>query len=123
MASQQERILRYLSRLLQGTLHTTPREMDRYWRMSAIGGVQSGSMGVQGHYANAIAAFYIACGQDPACVAESAVGVTRFEVTEAGELYGRSMRRGWHWLESCRLRLRFAQANSRRLMSASRGGM
>ena len=73
--------------LVRERLHTIPREMDRYWRMSAIGGVQSGSLGVQGHYANAIAAFYIACGQDPACVAESAVGVTRFEVTDAGELY------------------------------------
>src|SRR4029450_8217587 len=52
-----------------------------------LGGVMMGSMGVQGHYANAFAALYIACGQDPACVAESAVGVTRWEVTEAGELY------------------------------------
>jgi hydroxymethylglutaryl-CoA reductase (NADPH) len=55
--------------------------------MSAIGAIQSGSIGIQAHYANALAAFYIACGQDPACVAESAVGVTRFEVTDEGDLY------------------------------------
>lgn len=79
--------VRLPAELMHKRLHTTPREMDRYWRMSAIGGVQSGSFGVQGHYANAIAAFYIACGQDPACVAESAMGVTRFEVTDANELY------------------------------------
>ena len=68
-------------------LRTTPRQMDDYWRMSAIGGVLSGTLGVHGHYANGLAALYIACGQDAACVAESAVGVTRFEVTDRGELY------------------------------------
>jgi hydroxymethylglutaryl-CoA reductase (NADPH) len=73
--------------LVASRLHTTPQDLDRYWKMSAIGAVQSGSIGVQGHFANALAALYIACGQDPACVAESAVGVTRFEVTENGDLY------------------------------------
>lgn len=73
--------------LVASRLHTTPQELDRYWRMSAIGAIQSGSIGVQGHFANALAALYIACGQDPACVAESAVGVTRFEVTASGDLY------------------------------------
>ena len=55
--------------------------------MSAMGGVLSGTIGVQGHYANGLAAVYLACGQDVACVAESAVGVTRFEVTGDGDLY------------------------------------
>ena len=75
------------AQLVADRLHTTPKELERYWKMSAIGAIQSGSIGVQGHFANALAALYIACGQDPACVAESAVGVTRFEVTEAGDLY------------------------------------
>ena len=61
--------------------------MVNYWRMSALGGVMSGTIGVQGHYANCLAALFIACGQDAACVAESAVGVTRFEVAEEGSLY------------------------------------
>jgi hydroxymethylglutaryl-CoA reductase (NADPH) len=68
-------------------LHTTPEKMVDYWRMSAIGGVLSGTLGVQGHYANGLAALFIACGQDAACVSEASVGVTRFEVTEAGDLY------------------------------------
>ena len=58
-----------------------------YWRMSALGGVMSGSIGVQGHYANGLAALFIATGQDAACVAEAAVGVTRFEPLEDGGLY------------------------------------
>jgi hydroxymethylglutaryl-CoA reductase (NADPH) len=52
-----------------------------------MGGVQSGTVGVEAHYANALAALYIACGQDVACVAESAVGITRFEVDSDGNLY------------------------------------
>ena len=47
----------------------------------------SGTIGIQGHYANGIAALAIATGQDAACVAESATGITRFEVDERGDLY------------------------------------
>jgi hydroxymethylglutaryl-CoA reductase (NADPH) len=75
------------AKLVQGLLHTSPERMVDYWRMSAMGGVLSGTIGVQGHYANGLAALYIACGQDAACVSESAVGVTRFELTETGDLY------------------------------------
>jgi hydroxymethylglutaryl-CoA reductase (NADPH) len=68
-------------------LHTSAGEMSDYWRMGAIGGVLSGTVGVQGHYANGLAALYIACGQDAACVAESATGITRFEMESDGTLY------------------------------------
>jgi hydroxymethylglutaryl-CoA reductase (NADPH) len=73
--------------LVQKRLRTTPEHMVNFWRMCAVGGVLSGTMGIQGHYANGLAALYLACGQDVACVAESAVGVTRFEVIEGGNLY------------------------------------
>jgi hydroxymethylglutaryl-CoA reductase (NADPH) len=73
--------------LVQRSLHSTPGMMVNYWRMSALGGVMSGTIGVQGHYANGLAALFIACGQDAACVAESAVGITRFELTDDGGLY------------------------------------
>ncbi len=73
--------------LIEKNLHTTVSRMVDYWRMSALGGVLSGTIGVQGHYANGLAAFYIACGQDAACVSESSVGITRFEVTSDGSLY------------------------------------
>lgn len=73
--------------IVERMLHCTPAQMADYWRMSAMGGVLSGTMGVQGHFANGLTALYIACGQDAACVAESAIGVTRFELTEDGGLY------------------------------------
>jgi hydroxymethylglutaryl-CoA reductase (NADPH) len=73
--------------LVERRLGATPARMAEFWRMSAVGGSLSGTLGVQGHYANALAAIYIACGQDAACVAESAVGMTRLEVTSDGDLY------------------------------------
>jgi hydroxymethylglutaryl-CoA reductase (NADPH) len=73
--------------LVNRRLHTVPSSLIDYWRMSALGGVMSGSIGVQGHYANGLAALFVACGQDAACVAEAAVGVTRFELQEEGGLY------------------------------------
>ncbi|MDX2183458.1 MAG: hydroxymethylglutaryl-CoA reductase [Gemmatimonadaceae bacterium] len=60
-------------------LRVSAAQMEDYWRISSIGGVLSGTLGVQGHYANGLAALYLATGQDVACVSESAVGVTRFE--------------------------------------------
>lgn len=72
--------------VLQKRLGVSAKEMEDYWRVSSVGGVLSGSLGIQGHYANGLAALFIACGQDAACVAEAAVGVTRFEARE-GALY------------------------------------
>ena len=73
--------------LVRGGLHTTPEQMAEYWRISFIGGVQTGSIGVSGHVANGLAALFLACGQDVACVSEAAVGVTRLEVDQDGDLY------------------------------------
>ena len=73
--------------LVEKKLNATAEQMVNYWRMSAMGSVLSGTIGVQGHYANGLAALYLACGQDVACVAESAVGVTRAELTPQGDLY------------------------------------
>ena len=73
--------------ILSRRLRTSAVAMVDYWRMSALGGVLSGTLGVQGHYANGLAALFLATGQDVACVAEAAVGVTRMEVRENEALY------------------------------------
>lgn len=73
--------------LIKKYLHTTPETMVKFAEMTTIGGVLSGSVGINAHYANALTAFSIACGQDPACVAESAVGITRMELNSQGGLY------------------------------------
>ncbi|HEY1348105.1 MAG TPA: hydroxymethylglutaryl-CoA reductase [Ktedonobacteraceae bacterium] len=73
--------------LVRKRLHTTPERMQDYWRTGTIGAALSGTIGMQGHFANGLAALYIACGQDAACIAESAIGITRFEATAQGNLY------------------------------------
>ncbi len=79
--------VRISNALVHEHLHIAPERMVNYWYASAIGGVMSGSTGFQGHFANGLAALYLACGQDVACVAESATGITRLELTEEGDLY------------------------------------
>jgi hydroxymethylglutaryl-CoA reductase (NADPH) len=73
--------------LFEQRMHTTPERMAEYWRMSFIGGVQTGSIGVSGHISNGIAALFLATGQDAACISEASVGITRMEVAENGGLY------------------------------------
>jgi len=73
--------------LVRQKIHTTPERMAAYWCAGAIGGVMSGTTGIHGHFANGLAALYLACGQDVACVAESATGITRLETTGTGDLY------------------------------------
>ncbi len=73
--------------VVEQRLRVTGERLAEFWHLSAMGCVLSGAMGIQGHFANGLAALYIACGQDAACVAESAVGVTRIEVTADGDLY------------------------------------
>lgn len=65
--------------LIRKCLHVEPEAMLAYGRVAALGSTLSGQLGAQAHYANGLAAFYIATGQDAACVAESAVGFTRAE--------------------------------------------
>ena len=73
--------------LVNKFLHTSPKKLAKYWILSAIGGSLSGTIGMQGHYANGLAALYLASGQDVACVSESAIGVTRIEENDNGDLY------------------------------------
>jgi hydroxymethylglutaryl-CoA reductase (NADPH) len=62
-------------------------KMERAWRLALNGAAQTGAIGLQGNVANALAAIFIACGQDAACVAEATTALTRIERTRTGELY------------------------------------
>ncbi len=74
-------------KIVNEVLKTTPEAMAEYWRSSTLGIIQSGAIGAQGHYANGLAALFIATGQDAACVAEAAIGITRMELNKDGSLY------------------------------------
>lgn len=73
--------------IVEKTLKTTSQAMFDYWLTSTMGVIQSGAIGAQGHYANGLAAIFLATGQDAACVSESSVGITRMEVLPDGALY------------------------------------
>lgn len=74
-------------KIVNEVLKSTPEAMAEYWRSSTMGIIQSGAIGAQGHYANGLTALFIATGQDAACVAEAATGITRMELTKDGSLY------------------------------------
>jgi hydroxymethylglutaryl-CoA reductase (NADPH) len=74
-------------RIFERFLHTSPEMMMEYWKISFVGGVQSGSIGVQGHYSNGLASIFLACGQDVACVSEASMGITRVDIDKNGDLY------------------------------------
>jgi hydroxymethylglutaryl-CoA reductase (NADPH) len=74
------------------------KQIERYWRtdgdamahawhQAVNGAAQAGTIGLQGNVANAIAAFFIACGQDAACVVEATTALTRIERTPGGDVY------------------------------------
>ncbi len=69
-------------------LKTTPEAIvEVVYRKIFVGSAQAASYGFNAHYANIIAAMFIACGQDSAQVVESSMGITTAEVTEEGDLY------------------------------------
>jgi hydroxymethylglutaryl-CoA reductase (NADPH) len=74
-------------KIVNEVLKSTPKAIAEYWRSSTIGVIQSGAIGAQGHYANGLAALFIATGQDAACVSEAAIGITRMELNDDGSLY------------------------------------
>ncbi|HEV8579676.1 MAG TPA: hydroxymethylglutaryl-CoA reductase [Thermoanaerobaculia bacterium] len=75
------------ARIVRAYLHTTPEGLADVWQRTVLGHLQAGALGYNGHFANGLTALFIACGQDVANVANSAVGVTVFERTGEGDLY------------------------------------
>lgn len=65
--------------VVEKTLGTSVQAMLDYAQVANLGSHLSGQLGAQAHFANGLAALYIATGQDAACVAESAIGITRME--------------------------------------------
>jgi len=74
-------------KIVNEVLKTTPKSMAAYWQSSTLGTIQSGAIGAQGHYANGLAALFLATGQDVACISEASIGITRMEVNASGDLY------------------------------------
>ena len=66
--------------VLRDTLKTTAKAVCDVWLAKCmLGSAMSGSMGFNAHYANIVAALFLATGQDPAHVVEGSMGITTCE--------------------------------------------
>ncbi len=74
-------------KVVNDILGTTPEKIAQYWQSSSVAAVQSGCIGIQGHFANGLTALFLATGQDAACISEAYVGITRMEVNDEHNLY------------------------------------
>jgi hydroxymethylglutaryl-CoA reductase (NADPH) len=75
------------ARTVQAWLHATPEDLVSMWHRTVLGHLQAGALGYNGHYANGLAAIFLACGQDVANIVNCAVGITDFDLDENGDLY------------------------------------
>ncbi len=75
------------ARLVRRFLGVAPEKLFHMWQDTVVGHLQTGALGYNGHYANGLTALFVATGQDVANVANSAVGITRFELTGDGDVY------------------------------------
>jgi hydroxymethylglutaryl-CoA reductase (NADPH) len=73
--------------LLREHLRVEPEPLVRHWGVANVGALLSGTNNNGLHSANAIAALFIATGQDVANVAEGAAATTYAELTGHGDLY------------------------------------
>lgn len=65
---------------LRRILKTDARSLvEVQYRKNLMGSIASGAMGFNAHFANVVAAFFVACGQDVAQAVEGAMGVTTVE--------------------------------------------
>lgn len=75
------------AKLAKAYLHATPKQIHDLWQQTAMGQAHAAVLGVNGHLANGLTALFIATGQDVANVVNSAAGITKFSLTDNGDLY------------------------------------
>ena len=75
------------AQLIQDVMHTTGAALHKQRQLSNMGAIMAGSTNNGAHFANGIAAMFIACGQDVANVAESHAGFVLSELKDNGDYY------------------------------------
>ena len=74
--------------VVEERLHTTPEAVAEInTRKNLVGSAKAGGLGFNAHVANAVAAMFLATGQDEAQVVEGANAITTAETTPDGDLY------------------------------------
>ena len=70
--------------VVRKVLKSDSESMAKYFWNQSVAANLSGVNGIQGHFANGLAALFLATGQDMACVAEAAQGISRIEAVPGG---------------------------------------
>jgi len=74
--------------IVNEVLKTSPEAVfEVNYRKNCIGSALAGSYGFNAHFANIVAAIFLATGQDAAQIVESSMGITTVEVNDDGDLY------------------------------------
>mgnify|MGYP000754710608 FL=1 len=74
--------------VVEERLHTTPESIAEInTRKNLVGSAKAGGLGFNAHVANAVAAMFLATGQDEAQVVEGSNAITTAEATPDGDLY------------------------------------
>jgi len=68
-------------------LGVDPHELMECSATGRLGSMQAGALGVNAHFANGLAAIYIACGQDVAQVVNASIGFLDMELLDGDRLY------------------------------------
>ena len=75
------------AKYLQRVLRVSAREYVDGWTQSTRGSQEAGIYGMNMHVANALAAIYLATGQDVASIVENTGGIVSYEVRNTTDLY------------------------------------
>lgn len=75
------------AKIIRRFLFSTPQDIATAWHSWALSSFSTGMSGINAHYANGLAAIFIACGQDAAHIANACIGITSYEITNEGDLY------------------------------------
>jgi hydroxymethylglutaryl-CoA reductase (NADPH) len=73
--------------VVEAHLGLSPAELLEFTASGRVGTMQAGALGANAHFANGLAAIYIACGQDVAQIVNASIGFMDFELVGAGDLY------------------------------------
>jgi hydroxymethylglutaryl-CoA reductase (NADPH) len=65
--------------IVRNFLGTTAEQLCAFQDAAMVGSMQAGMLGFNAHFANGLAALYIACGQDPAQIVNASIGWVRAE--------------------------------------------
>lgn len=68
-------------------LGVSPQELIEFAGSGRLGSMHAGALGANAHFANGLAAIYIACGQDVAQIVNASIGFLDMELVGAGDVY------------------------------------